>query len=603
MKGKEFQLTLFHKALILIAVPLAFELILLGSLYGLLQHAEKEAFRAEHAKTVIAKTTEVVQLLFDSGVTFVAYDAASKPLFEKRLMQIFERIPAELVNLERLVDDNKSYSMIVQGVKKQSSDAIAELLAEKQDLDRGGRLNIMVALRMKEKLNYCVSELGKIIKSEKASQIDPESAPRLKSLVYMLIFFGVVMSVVIAVGLVFAFHLNTSKRLKALMDNSHRMSQREALAPPLTGNDEIAKLDHAFHYAADVLTEAARKERAHFEYAADVICTISGEGQISQVSPSVSEVLGWQPSEITGKHWVDLVTEEGKEAAIKWQEGLRGTETAHPLENKCFRSDGQTADMLWSGHWSPKEDSLFCIVHDMTERKELERFKQEFAAMVSHDLRTPLAAVQSTLTVLARGAWGELSERAQKKVQVAEANIKQSIELINTLLEIDKMESGKLSLDIDDVSLLPLVRRCAEAVAALAERKQITLKLPAKGVEVMADPDRLSQVIMNLLGNAIKFSPEKSTITVTIESDDEHVTVFVTDEGPGIPEDVQQTVFDRYHQLDGDLKKKKEGSGLGLAICKAIVDAHRGTIGVTSTSGQGSSFWFRIPLEQPLPQA
>ncbi|MBY0551270.1 MAG: PAS domain-containing sensor histidine kinase [Candidatus Obscuribacterales bacterium] len=603
MKRKEFQLTLFHKALILIAVPLAFELILLSSLYGLLQHAEKEAFRAEHAKTVIAKTTEVVQLLFDAGVTFVAYDAASKPLFEKRLMQIFERIPAELANLEVLVENNKSYSMLVLKVRKESSEAISELLTEKRDLDRGGRLNIMVALRLKEQLNDCVSELGKIIKSEKASQIDPEAAPRLKSLIYMLILFGLIMSVVIAVLLVLIFHAGTSKRLEALMDNSLRMSQREPLAPPLTGNDEIAKLDHAFHYAADVLNEAARKERAVFENAADVICTISGEGQISAVSPAVTEVLGWQPSELTGRKWIEMVAEEDREAALKWSEGLHGKETAHLLENKCIRRDGQTVDMLWSGHWSQKEGSLFCIVHDITKRKELERFKQEFAAMVSHDLRTPLAAVQSTLTVLGRGAWGELSERAQKKVQVAEANIKQSIELINTLLEIDKMESGKLSLDLDDVSLLPLVRRCAEAVAALSERKQITLKLPTKGVEVMADPDRLAQVIMNLMGNAIKFSPEKSTITLTIESDDEHVTVFVTDEGPGIPEDVQQTIFDRYHQLDGDLKKKKEGSGLGLAICKAIVDAHRGTIGVTSVDGHGSSFWFRIPLEQPLPQA
>lgn len=599
MKKDAIQLSLFQKALILVAVPLVFELILLGSLYGLLVHAEQEADRAEHAKTVIAKTTEVVQLLFDAGIEYIAYDAATKSLFEKRLMHTLHRIPKEMNNLENLVQNNNRYLTIVQNVRKESSDAIDTLLASKQELQAGGRMKLVEALSLRDKLNDCVAQLGVIIKTEKATQVDPARAPRLRSLVYFLLGFGVFMSILIAFLLVKIFHDGTTRRLQALMNNSHRMSMGQALTPPLSGNDEIAKLDHAFHYAAEVMTEAARKERAVFENAADVITTINKDNIITAISPAAQVVLGWDPAELAGKEWQSLVATEDQAAFEAWIAKLKTIDGSLPLENRCLAKDGRLVDMLWSGHWSASEKSLFCVAHNITERKQLERFKQEFSAMVSHDLRTPLTAVQSTLAILGKGAWGELSEKAHKKVEVAESNIKQSIELINSLLDLEKMETAKFELNLDDVSMLSLIKRSVESVSQLAEKKQIRIVLPARSIEVMGDPEKLARVITNLMGNAIKFAPEQSQIEISLVEDEDFVIVKVTDEGPGIPPEMRDSIFDRFKQLDGNLQAKKEGSGLGLAICRAIIEAHNGTIGVDS-NGVGSTFWFRIPAEQTL---
>ncbi len=595
MKRSKVHLTLFQKALILIAVPLAFEFVLLWCVYGLLQRAESETYRAEHAKAVIGKSDEVVRLLFDSGIAFLAYDASTKPVFERTLVRILRRIPSELLALEELVQDNGSYLQVVHQVQTESSEAISALLLSKKDAEAGEKLNVLKLLKLRETLNHCVEQLGTISGNERKSRIDPAAGKRLKTLVNYVILLGAIMSGLIALFMVVVFHQGTTKRLNELMSNSIRMGKRESLAPPLEGDDEIARLDRSFHSAADLISESARKERAAIENAADVICTIDEHGVFTTISPAASVLWGWSPDDLLGKNWSELLIEEDRPSAFKWASCIRSGETEANLENKITRTDGNVIDMLWSAHWSSRELSFYCVAHDITERKELERFKQEFAAMVSHDLRTPLAAVQSTLAVLGRGAWGQLTDRGIQKIATAESNITRSIEMINTLLDLEKMESGKLDLNVDVVSLQQLLKRSSEAVTSLAERKRISINLPDRDALASADSDRLLQVVINLLGNAIKFSPEDSCIDIGFTEADDFVTVSVIDQGPGIPAEQKETIFDRYHQLNTDLRAKKEGSGLGLAICKSIIEAHGGVIGVASNNGGGSTFWFRIP--------
>lgn len=251
--------------------------------------------------------------------------------------------------------------------------------------------------------------------------------------------------------------------------------------------------------------------------------------------------------------------------------------------------------MRWSGHWSESDQALFCVAHDMSERIEMERFKQQFVSMISHDLRTPLSAVKSTLELLGAGALGSLSEKGQTKVGRAEENLRHTIELINNLLDLEKMESNRMELDARITALKPILDRALEAVSALAERKRIKINDPNCSVEVVADEQRLTQLVINLLGNAIKFSPDGSKITVAVEQIGLMVRVSISDTGPGIPSDQLESIFDRYHQTKSAATAKVEGTGLGLAICKAIAEAHKGSIGVESTEGKGSTFWFSVP--------
>ena len=225
---------------------------------------------------------------------------------------------------------------------------------------------------------------------------------------------------------------------------------------------------------------------------------------------------------------------------------------------------------------------------------ESEAHKQELIAIVTHELRSPLTSVQGVLTLIGTGTYGYLNEAGEEKLEVADRSITRLIDLINDLLDIEKMKTGKLEIVPVPISISDVLKRSTDSMRTLAAQKQITIEVQDCGVQVMGDRDRLVQVLINLISNAIKFSPEKSVIVVSSTETAGAVEVRVIDQGPGIPDKYKGAIFERFEQLENDTKDKR-GTGLGLAICKAIVEQHGGSIGVASDDGNGSSFWFRIP--------
>ncbi|HEY9716978.1 MAG TPA: HAMP domain-containing sensor histidine kinase [Trichormus sp.] len=230
-------------------------------------------------------------------------------------------------------------------------------------------------------------------------------------------------------------------------------------------------------------------------------------------------------------------------------------------------------------------------------RAAVEKLKQEFLSMVTHDLRTPLTSVRAALTILGTGAHGQLNQNGQETLDDAEANVVRLINLINDLLDIDKLESGKFELDIDEVALTSVVQRSISAVEGYAKQQQVNIVSAVDDTGLIyADGDRLVQVLVNLLSNAIKFSRASQTVTLRAHPISEQEYQFaVIDEGRGVAPEVKDKIFRRFEQATIEDSKELGGSGLGLAICKAIVEEHHGTIGVDSEFGKGSTFWFRIP--------
>jgi signal transduction histidine kinase len=171
------------------------------------------------------------------------------------------------------------------------------------------------------------------------------------------------------------------------------------------------------------------------------------------------------------------------------------------------------------------------------------------------------------------------------------------VHMIQELLDIETMESGSLGITPAQMSLSAALEKAIEAVSGPAQLKQITIEPHVVDAEIVADEDRLVQVVINLLTNAIKFSPENSVIKVESVSNSKDIEVKVVDQGRGVPPAHQQTIFERFRQIDASDSKEKGGVGLGLALCKAIVEQHGGTIGVESEDGHGSTFWFRLPVK------
>ena len=249
------------------------------------------------------------------------------------------------------------------------------------------------------------------------------------------------------------------------------------------------------------------------------------------------------------------------------------------------------------------EEKRIAVFLDKTAEHELEQVKREFMAMVTHEVRTPISSVYGIVALLEAGALGELTEKGVELTRGVKATCKRVLRLVGDLLDIEKIQAGKFELAQKDVSLRYALETSFDNVKSLAMEKKIEILLPQTELCCWADEDRLVQVIVNLLGNAIKYSPENSKIEVTVEDLGGLLKVLVRDEGRGIPDEKLGKIFGRYEQVDLADSKKMGGSGLGLAISKAIILEHKGDIGVESKFGEGSTFWFKIPKTEDFVKA
>lgn len=391
---------------------------------------------------------------------------------------------------------------------------------------------------------------------------------------------------------------SVTKRVNVMNDNAIRLASERALNPPVGGNDEISDLDRTFHAMADSLKQASQKERAIIQNASDVICSIDSRGHFSAVNPASLPVFGYAPDEMFGKLVVDFVFMDDKRAVVDAIDMLKTNSEPKPIEARLIKKDGTLIDTLWSATWSQSEKALFCVIHNITERKEAERMKQEVVAMITHDLRTPLSTIRNFHEMLATGLLGELTEKATKMLNLADRNASRMLSLINDLLDVEKIKAGMMELEKEDVSASKLLEHTAQSLSSLAAESGISIicvEAESKDLTFHVDEDKISRVITNLVSNAIKFSPRDSSIRLSAESVGGNVLISIQDQGRGIPEDKLSNIFDRFQQVSSQDHSKSGGSGLGLAICKAIVELHGGEISVESLEGKGSTFKFSIP--------
>jgi signal transduction histidine kinase len=230
------------------------------------------------------------------------------------------------------------------------------------------------------------------------------------------------------------------------------------------------------------------------------------------------------------------------------------------------------------------------------ELRKSQRVKDEFVSVVGHELRTPLTSIRGSLGLLEGGLLGELPEEAMSMVALAVANTDRLVRLVNDILDIERMDAGHLPLERTPVRVGELVRQSAQALQGSAEDAGVQLRTEIEELEVCADADRIVQTLVNLLGNAIKFSPRDSTVTVAVGPGEECARFSVTDQGRGIPADQLDSIFERFNQVDASDARQKGGSGLGLAIARGIVESHGGHLWAESVPGKGSSFCFTLPL-------
>jgi PAS domain S-box-containing protein len=348
----------------------------------------------------------------------------------------------------------------------------------------------------------------------------------------------------------------------------------------------------------------SRKLTLFSERAPIAVLETDARGTILEMNPAAENLFGWAASEMLGRNVVTMLLggEDVARTEQWWREFVGAGKPETLAVEACLRRDGLALACEWT--LTPllnEEGEVGTVVlhgRDITQQRASERVRSEFTSTLSHELRTPLTSILGSLQLLRSGVLGDMPKDQDELVEIAEKNSKRLLDLINEVLDIEKIESGRMSLAPEPVALDQLLREAITLNQGFADRFSVTLALPGDlpAVMVRADKKRLMQVVTNLLSNAAKFSPPNGSVDVTLTRRDSRVRVGVGDRGPGIPAAFRGRIFGRFAQAHSADARIKGGSGLGLAISKRLVEMMQGEIGFEDRPGGGTTFYFELPL-------
>ena len=358
-------------------------------------------------------------------------------------------------------------------------------------------------------------------------------------------------------------------------------------------------------------SEAAYRDRAArlnstLDNVVDAIITINESGSIESWSKGAERLFGYTTDEILHRNVRNLVADQH---AFTLEGSLRSQSST--AEQRAHGQRRQIEALHKDGHKIPVDLGLsemyigsrrlfVGIIRDISERLEIDRMKSGFVSTVSHELRTPLTSIGGSLGLLAGGAAGPLSSKAAKLIDIAKQNSDRLVRLINDILDLEKAESGKLELRMEEQALVPIVEQAVELNRGYADSFGVSIKLePHDGeAKVLVDHDRFIQVLTNLLSNAVKYSPKNSVVRVSVAARDGVAKVSVIDEGPGVPPEFEKRIFHKFSQADSSDTRAKGGTGLGLSIAKTLMERFGGGIDFERGRLGGANFFVTLPVRQ-----
>lgn len=570
-----------------------------------MQQAEKEAWREAQGKALLSQINGLSGQYLDCMQALGFYAIMRSPAMLQKYERVSRNIPRQFKSIRQLallMPARDRYLaeidiMSDRGLKLLDS---ARTAVESEDNFVSSTQLKKIASDTAQFVNDFSESVRKINREEKYGEVEGVMLANVqRKRLETVIVVGIASAILLAILLAAFFNSGILRRLAILIDNTRKLAAGEKMNQPLSGKDEITQLDTSLHAMAKALAEAARTERAVLNQASAMLCSLDERGSFLLVNPASEKLLGFKSNDLAGRVASEVVLHDDRERfQIAVTDGKSKNDFG--LEVSMIGSDGRIVETLWSLRWSEEDHSYFCVVTDITDRKELERLKQQFVATVSHDLRSPLSSIKITHDLILDGYLGSVDPKITKKLTAANKTVTRMMSMIGTLLDLEKLDSGKLDMNLELVDVSELFQTLEDSVGEHVRKSSIRLELQPVELRVIADKERCAQVLTNLVGNAVKFSPAGSTITLSAEPiADDMVKVSVADEGRGIPEEFCQKIFERFQQVSGE-DTKKGGLGLGLSICKSFVELQGGTIGVNSGRGKGSTFWFTLPIAKEV---
>ncbi len=608
------RLTVIQKGILLVLLPVAFELFFVYLLSTELSHAQAGLKTILRERAVIVQINQInvammrtLLLIFTPGPkddTFLLrmIDKERKRASEMKVaINSMTNVSPEIADVCQQFD--KILSLLSNGF------SMAENIINDPSIPSGRRnqhLDPFFMLRAFGENRRLTKKLDRM--EEQFQSRVPAQLAEIQNHLITILTIGIGLGCLLSFLLSKAFSRDITRRLEAISAQAPNVFQGNALSKPQEGTDEIARLDKTLHQAAIQYKQARLREQAILHNAADVICSLDAKFRFVGVSQVAEKRWGRGEGDLIGAPVANILSEDTIAQTLDALQRI-AREGSGEFENKINKFSLPSAsyesysEFQWSVRWLKEEKRYFCTVHDVTELRAVERLKEKFLSIVSHDLRAPITSIGISLELLRDGKRGELPEKVINVLDRTESSLSTLTVLVNELLDLNKLEAGKMSLNSAVVSARAVCSRALDSLRELAESAGVELELTNSDCSVWGDELRLTQAMTNLISNAIKFSARGSTVKVEISATDEAAELQVIDQGPGVPESEKPYVFDKFKQTSVQSNIKGKGSGLGLAIVKAIAEAHNGSAGVMNAPRQGSVFYIVIPRLSSSPES
>jgi two-component system phosphate regulon sensor histidine kinase PhoR len=398
-----------------------------------------------------------------------------------------------------------------------------------------------------------------------------------------------------------------SQRIERLQNFSRRVADGDFHPLPLErASDELAELTRALNQTAArldqtirSLTEERNRSSAILRSMVEGVAVIGADERILFSNQAFSQIAGAGATACEGRRLVEVIRQPELLSAI--QQVLAGHEAIHTevtMGTVRPRGFAVTAAPVLRGEVRAGETTgAVLVLHDISELRRLERVRRDFVANVSHELKTPLTAIQGFAETLLAGALDD-PENRRRFLEIIRDHARRLARLTDDLLKLSLIEAGKMELEFQPVAVAELIDSCVETARLKGQEKQLSIgvQCPPELPPVRGECNRLQEVLQNLLDNAVQYTPPSGRITVRAQAADGMVVITVSDTGIGIPQADQARIFERFYRVDAARSREVGGTGLGLSIARHIVEAHGGRIWVESTVGQGSDFHFSVPI-------
>jgi PAS domain S-box-containing protein len=363
--------------------------------------------------------------------------------------------------------------------------------------------------------------------------------------------------------------------------------------------------------AEEAADRLRRQTQLILESAGEGIIGLDSRYRITFANAAGERILGYESGELVGRDVFNVLHPTRPDGTPLPQAetpifaALVEGNARSQAEGTFWRKDGTSFPVQYVGAPIRGDNAVVGAVitfQDVTQRREIERMKNEFISVVSHELRTPLTSIRGALGLLAGGKVGAVPEKAQRMLDIAVNNTDRLVRLINDILDIERIDSGRTAMQKRELEIGDLMTQAVDVMRPMAEKNGVVLEVEPVHARITVDSDRMIQIFTNLISNAIKFSPVGGKVILSGHASPEKLEIQVVDQGRGIPRDKLESIFERFQQVDATDSREKGGTGLGLAICRTIIQQHGGKIWAESTPGQGSTFHIELPLMEVAPE-